>query len=69
LSGLLEAPAGDKDRINIINAAEYVKQRIKNLLEGLTENEITGGSGNKDDKEYKVDSLEKYEGWIYRVGK
>lgn len=68
LSGLLEAP-GEKDRIKIINAAEYVKQRIKNLLEGLAENEITGGSGNKDNKEYKVDSIEKYEGWIYKVGK
>jgi hypothetical protein len=38
-------------------------------LEGLAENEITGGSGNRDDKQYKVDSIEKYEGWIYNPGK
>jgi ariadne-1 len=68
LSGLLEA-RGEKDRLKIINATEYVKQRIKNLLEGLAENEITGGSGNRDDKQYKVDSIEKYEGWIYNPGK
>jgi hypothetical protein len=60
---------GEKDRLKIINAAEYVKQRMKNLLQGLAENEITGGSGNKDDKDYKIDSIEKYEGWIYHASK
>jgi len=60
LSGLLEGV--DQDRLLIINSTEYVKQRIKNLQEGLLDNDITGG--RKDEKLY-VNDGEKYEGWIY----
>eukprot|EP00029_Vermamoeba_vermiformis_P000961 TRINITY_DN1112_c0_g1_i1.p1 TRINITY_DN1112_c0_g1~~TRINITY_DN1112_c0_g1_i1.p1 ORF type:complete len:525 (-),score=178.59 TRINITY_DN1112_c0_g1_i1:119-1537(-) len=69
LSGLLEAKE-EKDRLKIINATEYVKQRIKNMLEGLADGDITGGSGSKsttEEKVYKID--DKYDGWIYNPGK
>lgn len=87
LSGLLE-DKGEKDRLKIINATEYVKQvspiilqpfwvwdpdliwlhlqRIKNLLEGLADGDITGGKAIEE-KVYKID--DKYDGWIYNPGK
>jgi ariadne-1 len=64
LSGLLEAK-GEKDKTKIINSAEQVKKRVKNLLEGLMEGEITGGSSTKE-KVYAAAEFEKYEGWIYK---
>jgi ariadne-1 len=66
LSGLLEAK-GEKDKTKIINSAEQVKKRVKNLLEGLMEGEITGGS-NSSTKVYAASEFEKYEGWIYNAG-
>jgi len=60
LSGSLEA--NEHDRLKIINNTEYVKQRIKNLSEGLAENDITGG---KNEEKSYVNDVEKYEGWIY----
>lgn len=65
LSGLLEAK-GDKDKQKIINATDYVGKRIKNLLEGLAEGEITGGA--KSERVYAAQEHEKYEGWIYNAG-
>jgi hypothetical protein len=61
LSGQLESK-GDKDKQKIINATDYVKKRIKNLLEGLAEGEITGGA--KTERSYVAAEHEKYEGML-----
>lgn len=61
LSSLLET-TGDKNRIQIINAAEYVKQRAKNLVTGLIENDIRG-VGDTEERVYE-NSVEKYDGAI-----
>lgn len=66
LSALLEA-SGDKDRFTIINATEYVKQRQKNILNGLLEGDISGGKGDVE-KFYDSADVEKYEGWVYKIG-
>jgi len=66
LSGMLESKE-KKERLPILNAAGYVKQRIKNLLEGLAEGDITGGSGNAE-RVYSSSEFEKYNGWIYNAG-
>jgi len=52
LSELLEAQ-GEKERLKVINASEYVRQRQKNLLQGLLEGEITGKGGAEEEKTYK----------------
>mmetsp|Transcript_3584 Transcript_3584/g.3960 ORF Transcript_3584/g.3960 Transcript_3584/m.3960 type:complete len:523 (-) Transcript_3584:184-1752(-) len=67
LSELLEAK-GEKDRMNIINQNEFVKQRLQNLLEGLAEGDITGGDNTVKEKTYKTEGFEKYNGWIYNAG-
>lgn len=64
---MLEAN-GDKDRLKVINAAEYVKQRQKNLLEGLLEGDI-GGLGGKDVEQNYKNTVQKYDGWIYHAGR
>eukprot|EP01126_Amoeba_proteus_P034068 TRINITY_DN3377_c0_g2_i13.p1 TRINITY_DN3377_c0_g2~~TRINITY_DN3377_c0_g2_i13.p1 ORF type:complete len:369 (+),score=83.53 TRINITY_DN3377_c0_g2_i13:624-1730(+) len=66
LSGLLEAKV-NKDRVQIINATEYVRQRQKNLVEGLMENDIQGSRLNVE-KVYTNTDAEKYDGWIYKAG-
>eukprot|EP01128_Nolandella_sp_AFSM9_P004514 TRINITY_DN203_c0_g1_i1.p1 TRINITY_DN203_c0_g1~~TRINITY_DN203_c0_g1_i1.p1 ORF type:complete len:511 (+),score=102.99 TRINITY_DN203_c0_g1_i1:232-1764(+) len=66
LSSILEAP-GKKSRVEVINAAEYVKQRKKNLLVALLDNDIRGVGGNE--KEVYENSVEKYDGWVYKSGK
>lgn len=66
LSALLEA-VGEKDKFAIINATEYVKQRQKNIVNGLMEGEITGGS-KEGEKFYDSADVEKYEGWVYKIG-
>jgi ariadne-1 len=66
LSSLLEA-TGEKDKFAIINATEYVKQRQKNILTGLMEGDISGGSKNSE-KFYDSVDVEKYEGWVYKIG-
>jgi len=66
LSALLEA-TGEKDKFTILNATEYVKQRLKNILTGLMEGEISGGSKNVE-KYYDSADVEKYEGWVYKIG-
>jgi len=66
LSELLEAP-GDIDRLKVINASTYVRQRQKNLLQGLMEGEITGKGGADDEKVYK-NTVEVYDGWVYKSG-
>jgi len=65
LSELLEA-SGEKDRLKVINAMEYVRQRQKNLLQGLLEGDITG-KGGADDTVYKS-TVEVYDGWVYKAG-
>jgi ariadne-1 len=68
LSALLEA-TGEKDRFAIINATEYVKQRQKNILSGLLEGDISGGGGKAEaEKFYDSVDVEKYEGWVYKIG-
>jgi ariadne-1 len=67
LSALLEAN-GEKDRFAIINATEYVKQRQKNILNGLLEGDISGGKAEQADKFYDAVDVEKYEGWVYKIG-
>jgi ariadne-1 len=67
LSGMLEAN-GDKDRLKVINAMEYVKQRQKNLLEGLLEGDI-GGLGGRDLEQNYKNSVQKYDGWVYNTGR
>jgi len=62
LSELLENNK-EKDRYTIINSSEYVKQRLKSLIEGLSDNDIVGGS--RQEKSYINNEMEKYEGWIY----
>lgn len=64
LSGILEAK-GDKEKSKIISAAQQVKLRVKNLLEGLADGDITGG--DKGDKSYDGSTFEAYEGWIYKA--
>jgi hypothetical protein len=64
---LLEA-TGEKDRFAIINATEYVKQRQKNILNGLAEGEISGGGKAETEKFYDSVDVEKYEGWVYKIG-
>lgn len=66
LSGLLEAK-GDKDRVTIINATEYVRQRQKNLVQGLMENDIQGKSAAPE-KVYVNTDAEQYDGWVYKAG-
>lgn len=66
LSQLLEAK-GDKDRVTIINATEYVRQRQKNLLQGLMENDIQGKSAAPE-KVYVNTEAEQYDGWVYKAG-
>jgi ariadne-1 len=66
LSQLLEAK-GDKDRVTIINATEYVRQRQKNLLQGLMENDIQGRAAAPE-KAYVNTDAEQYDGWIYKAG-
>jgi hypothetical protein len=63
----LEA-AGDKDKFAIINATEYVKQRQKNIVNGLMEGDIVGGSKKEGEKFYDSADVEKYEGWVYKIG-
>jgi len=65
LSELLEAQ-GEKERLKVINASEYVRQRQKNLLQGLLEGEITGKGGADDEKSYK-NTVEVYDGWVYKA--
>lgn len=67
LSGMLEAN-GDKERLKVINAMEYVKQRQKNMLEGLAEGDI-GGLGGKDSEQNYKNSVQKYDGWVYNAGR
>lgn len=55
------------DKFAIINATEYVKQRQKNIVSGLMEGEITGGS-KEAEKFYDSADVEKYEGWVYKIG-
>jgi hypothetical protein len=62
----LEAP-GEKDKFAILNATEYVKQRQKNIVNGLMEGEITGGT-KEGEKFYDSTDVEKYEGWVYKIG-
>lgn len=64
LSGILEAK-GEKEKSKIISASQQVKARVKNLLEGLADGDITGGGAN--DKAYDGSAFEAYEGWIYKA--
>jgi ariadne-1 len=64
LSGILEAK-GDKEKSKIISSAQQVKLRVKNLLEGLAEGDITGG--DKSERTYDGSKFETYEGWIYKA--
>jgi len=66
LSSLLESKE-EKDRGKIINATEYVRQRQKNLMQGLMENDIQGKSSGSE-AVYKNSEAEKYDGWIYKAG-
>jgi ariadne-1 len=66
LSELLESNK-EKNRIDIINNSEYVKQRIKALLQGLSENDIIGGGARSEKNYAAVEGVEKYEGWIYNA--
>jgi len=69
LSGLLEA-TGDKDRVRILNATEYVRQRQKNLLEGLADGDIQVAIGKKNSETvYTNEENAKYDGWIYTVNR
>eukprot|EP01121_Diplochlamys_sp_Union-15-3_P013423 TRINITY_DN4163_c0_g1_i3.p1 TRINITY_DN4163_c0_g1~~TRINITY_DN4163_c0_g1_i3.p1 ORF type:complete len:131 (-),score=25.08 TRINITY_DN4163_c0_g1_i3:189-581(-) len=66
LSLLLESnEKKDKDRVTILNASAYVKQRVKNLLEGLADGDITGG---KNEEKSYGNEHSKYDGWIYNAG-
>jgi len=65
LSGLLES-AGEKDRLSVINAANYVESRAKKLLEELAEGGITGKGGAHEERKY-TSSVEVYDGWIYKA--
>eukprot|EP01130_Rhizamoeba_saxonica_P015488 TRINITY_DN695_c0_g1_i7.p2 TRINITY_DN695_c0_g1~~TRINITY_DN695_c0_g1_i7.p2 ORF type:complete len:148 (+),score=35.91 TRINITY_DN695_c0_g1_i7:1221-1664(+) len=62
LSEILES-GNEKDRLIILNKKNYVSQRMKNFVEGIMEEDITGG-GNNNEKTYDTDVV-KYDGWIY----
>lgn len=67
LSALLE-DKGPKDKMKIMNATDYVRQRQKTLCEGLMEGDISGGTKSVE-KVFASTENEAYDGWIYNAGR
>jgi len=67
LSGLLE-DKGEKDKMKIMNATDYVRKRQVTLAESLMEGEISGGK-NSVEKVFVSTENESYDGWIYNAGR